>query len=98
VEADDPPEMRAMAMGPTALPGSLTRRELAERYAEKTGADLGDLAFHHAFGLFKIAVIIQQIYARYAAGKTRDSRFAGLDRAVGMFGRMAARAAGIGGG
>jgi aminoglycoside phosphotransferase (APT) family kinase protein len=98
VEANDPPEMRAMAMGPTALPGSLTRRELAERYAEKTGADLGDLAFHHAFGLFKIAVIIQQIYARYAAGKTRDSRFAGLDRAVGMFGRMAARAAGIGGG
>jgi aminoglycoside phosphotransferase (APT) family kinase protein len=98
VEANDPPEMRAMAMGPTALPGSLTRRELAERYAEKTGADLGDLAFHHAFGLFKIAVIIQQIYARYAAGKTHDSRFAGLDRAVGMFGRMAARAAGIGGG
>jgi len=95
VEADDPPEARALAMGPTALPGSLSRRELAERYAARTGADLADLAFYHAFGLFKIAVIIQQIYARYAAGKTQDPRFAGLDRAVALFGTMAARAAGV---
>jgi aminoglycoside phosphotransferase (APT) family kinase protein len=95
VEAGDPPEMRALAMGPTALPGSLTRQELAERYAARTGADLGGLAFHHAFGLFKIAVIIQQIYARYRAGKTQDPRFADLDLAVAAFGRMAARVAGL---
>jgi aminoglycoside phosphotransferase (APT) family kinase protein len=95
VESGDPPEMRALAMGPTALPGSLTRQELAERYAARTGAGLGGLAFHHAFGLFKIAVIIQQIYARYRAGKTQDPRFADLDQAVAAFGRMAARVAGL---
>lgn len=90
VEADDPPALRAFSLGPTAAPGSLTRRQLAERYAAQSGADLGDLAFYHAFGLFKIAVIVQQIYARWKAGRTDDPRFEGLDRAVGMFGRVAA--------
>ena len=91
VDPGDPSEMRAFAMGPTAVEGSLTRRELAERYAQRTGADLTHLPFYYAFGLFKIAVIIQQIYARYVAGKTEDPRFAGLDRAVGLFGKVAAR-------
>ena len=86
VEAGDPAELRAFAMGPTAAPGSLTRRQLAERYAAATGADLGDLAFHHAFGLLKLAVIVQQIYARWKTGKTEDPRFARLDRAVGLLG------------
>jgi aminoglycoside phosphotransferase (APT) family kinase protein len=79
-------------MGPTALPGSLTRRELAERYAAATGADLGDLVTYYVFGLFKIAVIVQQIYARYRAGKTRDPRFAGLADVVGLYGMVAAGA------
>lgn len=90
VEADDPAPLQAFALGPTAVPGSLTRRQLAERYAGHTGADLTHLPFHHAFGLFKIAVIVQQIYARYVAGKTRDPRFAALDRVVGLFGEVAA--------
>jgi len=88
VEAGDPEALRGFAMGPTAAPGSLTRRQFAERYAAATGASLDHLAFHHAFGLFKLAVIVQQIYARYVAGKTRDRRFAGLDRAVGMLGEV----------
>jgi aminoglycoside phosphotransferase (APT) family kinase protein len=92
VEAADPPALRAFALGPTAAAGSLTRRQLAERYAAKTGADLGRLAWYHAFGLFKIAVIVQQIYARWRAGQTTDPRFAGLDQAVAMFGRAAAAA------
>jgi len=92
VEAADPPALRGFALGPTAVAGSLSRRQLAERYAARTGADLGDLAYYHAFGLFKIAVIVQQIYARWRAGQTRDPRFAGLDRAVGMFGSAAAAA------
>jgi aminoglycoside phosphotransferase (APT) family kinase protein len=79
-------------MGPTALPGSLTRRQLAERYAEATGADLGDLVTYYVFGLFKIAVIVQQIYARYRAGKTTDPRFAGLADVVGLYGMVAAGA------
>jgi aminoglycoside phosphotransferase (APT) family kinase protein len=75
-----------------AWPGSLTRRQLAERYAAATGAGLGDLLFYYRFGLFKLAVIVQQIYARYARGHTRDPRFAHLDRVVGLLGEAAAAA------
>jgi aminoglycoside phosphotransferase (APT) family kinase protein len=92
VEPGDPEPLQVLAMGPTALPGSLTRRELAERYAEATGADLGDLLPYYVFGLFKIAVIVQQIYARYRAGKTTDPRFAGLADVVGLYGMLAAGA------
>lgn len=93
VEAGDPPELAAFSLGPTAVPGSLTRREIAERYASHTGAALEGLSFYYAFGLVKIAVIVQQIHARYRAGKTQDPRFADLHRVVGLFGRLALRAA-----
>jgi aminoglycoside phosphotransferase (APT) family kinase protein len=92
VEADDPEPLRAFALGPTALPGSLTRAELAQRYAERTGADLSNLLVYYVYGLFKIAVIVQQIHARYRAGKTRDPRFAGLSEVVGLYGAVAAAA------
>jgi aminoglycoside phosphotransferase (APT) family kinase protein len=87
VEARDP--LAAAGIVPVAFPGSLTRRELAARYAAATGADLGHLSFAYAFGLFKIAVIVQQIYRRWAEGHTTDARFAPLDRVVEALGRAA---------
>lgn len=92
VEADDPEPLRRQATGPTALPGSLTRRELVARYAERTGRDVADAPFYYAFGLFKIAVIVQQIYARYVRGHTRDARFARLDELVAVLADQADRA------
>ncbi len=57
------------------MPGSLTRRELAERYATTAGRACSDLLFFYVYGLFKIAVIAQQIYARYVRAQPaiRDS-------------------------
>lgn len=78
VEASDAQPLLATATGPTYLPGSMTRQELLERYAAKTGRAMGNGVFYYAFGLFKIAVIIQQIYARYVRGHTQDARFARL--------------------
>jgi aminoglycoside phosphotransferase (APT) family kinase protein len=75
-EPGDPAPLRGF--GPTTLPGNLTRRGVADRYAQRTGRDLGDVIFYYAFGLFKIGVIVQQIYYRYRQGLTRDARFAGL--------------------
>jgi aminoglycoside phosphotransferase (APT) family kinase protein len=91
IEAGDPPEMQALAFGPTAAPGSLTRAELAARYAERTGRDLTQLEFYYRFGLFKTAVVVQQIYFRWKTGKTRDTRFAGWNLAVGAMARQALR-------
>ena len=92
VEASDPDEFRSGAFGPTALTGSLTRRELVDRYAERTGRDLSGILFHYCFGLYKIAVIVQQIYARFVRGHTRDPRFAHLNERVAALSQQATRA------
>lgn len=92
VEADDPPPLRQSATGPTALPGSLTRREIVARYAEQTGRDAGSALYYYVFGLYKIAVIVQQIYARYVRGHTRDARFAQLNHLVAVLAAQADRA------
>lgn len=78
VEAGDGPELLATRMLPTHLPGSLTRAEVLHRYAECTGRAVPAFRFYRVFGLFRLAVIAQQIYFRYCQGQTRDARFAAL--------------------
>ena len=60
------------------------RRELVERYAERSGRDLGDIRFYHALGLFRLTVIVAQIYIRYKRGQTQDQRFAALGPMIGI--------------
>ncbi len=92
VEADDDPRLRAAAFGPTAIPGSWTRKQLVERYLELTGREVADPTFCYCFGLFKLAVIVQQIYYRFFKGHTDDPRFAPLNHLVGLLGQVAAAA------
>ena len=82
VDADDPEPLRQFAFGPTAVPGSLDRAGVVSAYEEASGRDVPDAVFYYAFGLYKVAVIAQQIYWRYAQGLTRDPRFALLLGAV----------------
>ena len=82
VQEDDPPALRALNLSPTLLPGNPTRAGLAETYCAVSGRRPEHLAFYYAFGLYRLAVIVQQIYARYRKGHTRDPRFAGLHHAV----------------
>jgi aminoglycoside phosphotransferase (APT) family kinase protein len=92
VEASEITHLSAALAGPTALPGALTRAQVVERYAERRGLGSCDMRYYHVFGLFKIAVIIQQIYVRFARGFTRDARFANLDSSVRQLARQAAQA------
>jgi aminoglycoside phosphotransferase (APT) family kinase protein len=89
VDPDDPDEMLAMPFGLTTLPGNFSRRELAQRYAELSGHDLSNILFYYIYGLFKVIVIVQQIYARYQAGLTQDERFAMLIYVVRVLGQTA---------
>lgn len=89
VEANDPEELQDSAFGPTALPGNLTRTQLIERYADQSGQMVSDPVFYYCFGVFKIAVIIEQIYARFVRGHTQDPRFAHLDRIVAVMSQQA---------
>ncbi len=92
VEADDPPALRSLGIGVTALPGNLTRRQVVTRYESATGVSVQAPVFYYAFGLFKVAGIVQQIYARFVRGVTRDQRFAHLDGAVSALGAAAVKA------
>jgi aminoglycoside phosphotransferase (APT) family kinase protein len=75
-QGDDDPEWLQWGAMPTWRPGSLTRAEAVERYARATGFGLEHVDWYHVFGLFKMIVIIQQIYIRYLRGQTKDERFA----------------------
>ena len=86
-EPRDPPELKMFGL--THLPGNLDRQGVAERYAAATGRDVSGVVFYFVYGLFKVGVICQQIYARFRAGKTKDPRFAGLLHVVRACGRMA---------
>ena len=72
--------------------GALTRRELVERYSERTGRAVATPHFYYAFGLFKTAVVLQQIYYRYKQGLTKDERFALFGAGVSALCEQAARA------
>ncbi len=76
VEAGDPQPMHMLRFGLTHLPGMMSRREVVARYAAAAGRPVDDAVFYYAYGLFKTAVVAQQIYYRFATGLTRDPRFA----------------------
>jgi len=92
VEADDHPAFRSLGLGVTSLPGNFTRAELWERYLARTGRPATNPVFYYAFGLFKIAVIAQQIFFRYRKGLTADERFARLGEAVQLLAMTSERA------
>ncbi len=92
LNAGDPPAIRALELSPTTAPGNPTRAAFAQQYAQKSGKNLDDIVFYYVYGLFKIAVIIQQIYYRYKKGYTQDKRFAGLLGAVKACGLMGSQA------
>ncbi|MEE4265025.1 MAG: phosphotransferase family protein [Desulfobacteraceae bacterium] len=75
VEKNDPPEMQAIRFMPTDAEGALTRDELVGYYAQLSGRPIDNYDFYYCFGLFRLAVIAQQIYYRYYRGQTKDKRF-----------------------
>jgi len=66
----------------TSQPGWYTRDQFLQRYAEQTGRDLTHIRYHEVLGIFKLAVILQQIYYRFHHGQTRDERFRAFDQRV----------------
>jgi aminoglycoside phosphotransferase (APT) family kinase protein len=62
-------ELMPLFEPPTTAPGFPGRNEVRDRYAELTGRDLAQLDFYVALGCWKLAVILEGVYARYAAGQ-----------------------------
>jgi aminoglycoside phosphotransferase (APT) family kinase protein len=93
-EPTAPPEQRDALTTVTDRPGYLTREELLARYASRSGRDIGNIRYYEIFAVFKIAVVIQQIYFRYVQGQTADARFASFGARVDYLARHAAHLAG----
>ena len=87
VQADDDTAYQMMRRQPTNAPGMLTRAEVIDYYGDKTGLDVGHFDFYEVFGLFRLAVIIQQIYKRFTLGQTINPRFAGFGHAANYLGQ-----------
>ena len=93
VNADDPEELQTIRWGPTTFPGSFTRQQIVERYAQKTSRDISHIAFYLALARFKLAVIVQQIYFRFHQGLTKDQRFASMPTLIQILLRASLRCA-----
>ena len=89
VEASDDASFREGRRQPTHLPGMLTRAEVIAYYGAKTGWSVDSFDFYEVFGLFRLAVIIQQIYRRFYLKQTTNPRFASYGKMANEFGRRA---------
>jgi aminoglycoside phosphotransferase (APT) family kinase protein len=78
----DPPILQGSLSPVTMQPGWMTRAEIIERYAAESGRDLSNIDYYYIFAMFKLAVVLQQIYYRFHVGQTQDARFQDFDQRV----------------
>ena len=92
MDKNDLPELKLFQLSATTLEGNPTREGILEMYESKSRKTIPNPVFYYVFGLFKIAVIAQQIYFRYKKGFTKDRRFGLLNLAVMSLSIMAKQA------
>lgn len=88
-QAGDPDNILAMRMQPSNAPGMMTRREIVDFYQAKTGIDCSHFDFYLIAGVFRLAVILQQIYYRYYHGQTQNKAFSTFGERTNALGRYA---------
>jgi aminoglycoside phosphotransferase (APT) family kinase protein len=93
VQADDPEPLQQIRMLPTHLPGMLSRAEIVDYYCERSGLAPARFDFYYVYGLFRLAVIVQQIYYRFVLGQTKNPRFAPFGQFCTVLSRTAAAVA-----
>ena len=86
VQEDDGPVFKAFRRQPTNAPGMLTRKQVVERYSRLSGIEITDeqWRFYEVFGLFRLAVIAQQINHRYYHRQTTNPAFRAFRPAVAL--------------
>jgi aminoglycoside phosphotransferase (APT) family kinase protein len=75
VQADDDFVAKQTRRQPTHLKGMYTRKEVIQYYCDQMGFDAKDFTFYEVYGLFRLAVIMQQIYFRYHHKQTTNKAF-----------------------
>jgi aminoglycoside phosphotransferase (APT) family kinase protein len=88
-EPGDAPYLQMTAMMPVGDSRFMTRAEIVERYAEKSGRDVSHIRFYHTLGLYRLVVICAQIFIRYQRGQTQDTRFEGFGQMIPLLAQAA---------
>ena len=84
IDKDDEPMFASLRRQPSHLDGMPTRKEFIAKYLQLSGRKCDDFTFYEVFGLFRLTVIIQQIWARYKAGQTTNPAFKGFGMGVNI--------------
>ena len=90
-DADVDPAFASLKRQPSDLPGMPTRAQIVQQYSDRMGFTDVNWRFYEVYGLFRLAVILQQIWARYQAGQTSNPAFAPFGDAVRVLLARAAR-------
>jgi aminoglycoside phosphotransferase (APT) family kinase protein len=85
-------ERSVLGVAPTTAPGFARRADVLARYAEVSGRDVGEVGYFTAFGYWKLACILQGVYARYLGGAAAGDR-SSVDEFPRTIGRLAQSAA-----
>jgi aminoglycoside phosphotransferase (APT) family kinase protein len=85
----DPPILTGSLSPVTMSPGWLTRDEIVARYTAASGRDLTGINYYYLLAMFKLTVVLQQIYHRYHVGQTSDARFKDFDQRVDALAKTA---------
>ena len=91
IEDSDPAEVQSLRMQPSNHLGMPTRAEIADYYGKQTGLNMDNFSYYLVYGVFRLAVILQQIYYRYYHGQTKNPAFAGFAGQVNILGNHARR-------
>lgn len=89
IEPDDSDALKMLSRQPSMAPGMMSRKEILQYYQDKMGTKIENFHFYYVYGMFRLAVILQQIYYRYYKGQTQDKRFAAYGPLVNVLGGVA---------
>jgi len=89
IHEDDPQFMQMMVRQPSSAAGMMKRQDILDFYADRTGADVSGFQFYYIYGIWRLAVIIQQIYARFYRGQNDNPRFKPYGQMTTALGQLA---------
>ena len=89
IHADDPDFMKMTVRQPCMAPGMMRRQDILSFYSDKTGADVSGFQFYYVYGIWRLAVIIQQIYSRFYHGQNDNPRFKTFGELASALGDLA---------
>jgi len=89
IDDDDPEFMNLMVRQPSKAQGMMRRKDILEFYGDRTGADISNFQVYYVYGIWRLAVIIQQIYYRYYHGQTDNPKFKSYGQMTSALGELA---------